>query len=137
PPPPPPARAPPPPRGRSGVSSARGRPGGAASGGVVGPPTPRAYENDCLVERALGAAEAGACALHLRAPDDTGLAHALEHADRIRTATGLPVMLACTDGWALETPAGRAEGRHALLHTALVAGRIDAVSGWPLAGPGR
>ena len=98
-------------------------PAGAALIAGLGCPGTGAYENDALVERALGAAEAGACALHLRAPDGTGLAHALEHADRIRTATGLPVVLACTDGWALETPADRAEGEHALLHTALVAGR--------------
>lgn len=111
-------------------------PAGAALIAGLGCPDTGAYENDSLVERALGAVEAGACALHLRAPG-TGLAHALEHADRIRTATGLPVVLACGDGWALETPADRAEGQHALLHTALVAGRIDAVSGWPLTGPGR
>ncbi|MFG2718371.1 FAD-dependent monooxygenase [Streptomyces sp. NPDC048416] len=112
-------------------------PAGAVLIAGLGCPASGAYESDLLVTRALGAAEAGASALHLRAPDGTAPAHVLEHADRIRTATALPVVLAAEDGWVMETPSGRAEGRHALLHTALVAGRIDAVSGRPLTGPGR
>ncbi|WP_405723155.1 FAD-dependent monooxygenase [Streptomyces sp. NBC_01537] len=115
-----------------------GLPAGAVVLAGLACPAAGAYEaaGDHLVERARGAAEAGAAGLHLRAaaaPARVGTwTHELEHADRLRTGTGLPVLLQRPVGWALEPPAGRGEGHHTLLHTALVAGRIDAVTGWPL-----
>jgi hypothetical protein len=59
-----------------------------------------------------------------------------DFADRIRTETGLPVIVNGADGWALRKRRdGEADDWATLLHLALVSGRVDLVAGWPLPRP--
>lgn len=98
----------------------------------LGCPAAGAYTagGDTLVRLSHAAASAGAAALHLWPHTRWGAegiwSHTLEHADRLRTETGLPVFA----GWAPEMTSGSGDDSRTRLHAALVAGRIDAVVGW-------
>ncbi|MEU9171951.1 FAD-dependent monooxygenase [Streptomyces sp. NPDC048420] len=104
---------------------------------------PREYA-DRLAACASAAAAAGAVGIHLRLPEpDTSTESAtgvgedpwtvvLELADRLRTESGLPLIIDAVGGWALDAPGHTADNWPARLHTALVAGRVDAVASFPL-----
>lgn len=106
---------------------------------------PTRQQADQLSACASAAAAAGAAGIHLRLPEpDTSTKSAaavgedhwtvvLEMADRLRTESGLPVIIDAVGGWALDAPGHAADNWPARLHTALVAGRVDAVASWPLA----
>ncbi|MEU0942780.1 FAD-dependent monooxygenase [Streptomyces canus] len=99
---------------------------------------------DQLSACASTAAAAGAAGIHLRLPEpDTSTESAtgvdedpwtavLELADRLRTESGLPLIIDAVEGWALDSPGHTADNWPARLHTALVAGRVDAVASFPL-----
>lgn len=105
---------------------------------------PTRQHADRLSVCASAAAEAGAAGIHLRLPDpDTSSKSAtgvgedpwtvvLELADRLRTESGLPLIIDAVGGWALDAPGHTADNWPARLHTALVAGRVDAVASFPL-----
>lgn len=105
-----------------------------------GPQVPR--HADRLTACATAAAAAGAAGVHLQLPEpgaaagpDGGghdWAAALELADRLRTESGLPLVIDAAAGWALDAPGHAADDWAARLHTALVAGRVDAVASQPL-----
>jgi anthraniloyl-CoA monooxygenase len=99
---------------------------------------------DRLSACASAAAAAGAAGIHLRLPDPgtstesaAGVGEdpwtvVLELADRLRTESGLPLIIDAVGGWALDAPGHTADNWPARLHTALVAGRVDAVASFPL-----
>ncbi|MCX4857780.1 FAD-dependent monooxygenase [Streptomyces canus] len=107
-----------------------------------GPPT-RQYA-DQLSDCASAAASAGAAGIHLRLPEPAASTESapgvgedpwtvvLELADRLRTESGLPLIIDAAGGWALDAPGHTADNWPARLHTALVAGRVDAVASFPL-----
>ncbi|MGW2717924.1 FAD-dependent monooxygenase [Streptomyces sp. NPDC001492] len=104
---------------------------------------------DRLSACAAEAAAAGAVGIHLRLPAPgpstrpaTGAGEDLwtavmELADRLRTESGLPLIVDAVGGWALDAPGHTADNWPARLHTALVAGRVDAVASFPLTLPAR
>ncbi|MEU5310564.1 FAD-dependent monooxygenase [Streptomyces sp. NPDC021562] len=106
---------------------------------------PTRQQADRLSACASAAAAAGAAGIHLRLPEpgtatkpaasagEDQWTVVLELADRLRTESGLPLIIDAVDGWALDAPGHAADNWPARLHTALVAGRVDAVASWPLA----
>jgi hypothetical protein len=58
-------------------------------------------------------------------------------ADRIRTESGLPVLLDGPDGWALRVCRQETDDDWPTrLHTTVVSGRADVIVAWPLGEPG-
>ncbi|MEU2774192.1 FAD-dependent monooxygenase [Streptomyces sp. NPDC007162] len=106
---------------------------------------PTRQHADRLSACASAAAAAGAAGVHLRLPEpgtstkpaasagEDDWTVVLELADRLRTESGLPLIIDAVGGWALDAPGHAADNWPARLHTALVAGRVDAVASWPLA----
>ncbi|MFE9881064.1 FAD-dependent monooxygenase [Streptomyces sp. NPDC005784] len=111
----------------------------------AGPPTRE--ETDALSRCASAAAATGVVAVYLRlaghaaAAEPTAWAEedswttVVELADRLRTASGLPLIIDAPAGWALDAPGHAADNWPTRLHTALVAGRVDAVASRQVALP--
>jgi hypothetical protein len=108
----------------------------AVCAGLACPPvTPWSRVGDRLVDRCRSMYGAGVAGLRLHAPDDPAIEwdHVLRWADRIRTETGLPVLVDGPPGWVVtqrgvervaDVPKDDVPTR---LHIALVSGRADVV----------
>jgi anthraniloyl-CoA monooxygenase len=85
---------------------------------------------DRLVERCRTLADEGVAGLHLHgeAPWERMLAWA----DRVRTESGLAVLIDCPDGWSLPDESdANGDDWPTRLHVALISGRADMAVGWP------
>jgi hypothetical protein len=107
---------------------------------------PWSSAGDDLVARCARLAAGGVCAVYLHTPDrpdaepdgergDALFEQALLWADRIRTESGVPVLIDGPDGWARSVHRQTTADWAARLHVAIISGRVDVVVAWPLTVP--
>ncbi|MEC3982035.1 FAD-dependent monooxygenase [Amycolatopsis sp. H20-H5] len=92
---------------------------------------------DRRIEQCVELGQEGVNGIYLRSPEGCEpWPSLLDEAERIRTETGLPVLVDGPTDWALSVSAApNRDDWPTRLHLALVTGRVDLIAAWPLRSP--